>query len=265
MPSVSTAPATPVESGQHHVPCRVPRASPFESLGTAVDAQAVAVVAALEQADPAAPTRCAGWTVAELDRQLGAVTAGLAEQLQQPVGQPPDGGLATWAAARPGAGDRDAEARAEGPGLVAGVAQLRAALTRTDPTAVVAQRTGRYTVADALLFRLIELVAHGRDLPVPVEPDRRALKLVVRALAGLLAERAPGRHVECRVPPHAAVQCVAGPRHTRGTPPNVVECKPVAFVELCTGRLGWAEAVADGRVRTWGDRADLSPWLPLLT
>ena len=68
-----------------------------------------------------------------------------------------------------------------------------------------------------------------------------------------------------RVPQYAAVQCVETPRHTRGTPPNVVEVEPVAFVELCTGRLAWADAARDGRVTTWGDRADLSPWLPLLT
>lgn len=93
--------------------------------------------------------------------------------------------------------------------------------------------------------------------------DRTDLALAVRGLASELASVAPGRHVECRVPPYAAVQCVEGPRHTRGTPPNVVEAEPVAFVELCAGRLDWADAVRDGRVRTWGDRADLSPWLPL--
>ena len=94
-------------------------------------------------------------------------------------------------------------------------------------------------------------------------PARPALALAVRGLAERLALVAPGRHVEARIPPYAAVQCVEGPRHTRGTPPNVVEAEPVAFVELCTGRLAWADAVADGRVRTYGDRADLSPWLPL--
>src|SRR3954452_23126301 len=91
-----------------------------------------------------------------------------------------------------------------------------------------------------------------------------AVALSVRVLAAALVRRAPGRSVEVRVPPHAAVQCVEGPRHTRGTPPNVVECEPVAFVELCTGRLGWHDAMADGRVRASGERADLSPWLPLL-
>ena len=101
-------------------------------------------------------------------------------------------------------------------------------------------------------------------LDAGASPARGPLALAVRGLAELLAEAAPGRHVEARVPPYAAVQCVQGPRHTRGTPPNVVEADPVAFVELCTGRVSWAEAVADGRVRTWGDRADLAPWLPLL-
>ncbi|CAN5336426.1 hypothetical protein BH24ACT10_BH24ACT10_19870 [soil metagenome] len=93
--------------------------------------------------------------------------------------------------------------------------------------------------------------------------DRPHLALAVRGLADRLAEAAPGHHVEARVPPFAAVQCVQGPRHTRGAPPNVVEADPLAFVELCAGRLAWADAVRDGRVRTWGDRAYLSAWLPL--
>jgi hypothetical protein len=94
--------------------------------------------------------------------------------------------------------------------------------------------------------------------------ERADLALAVRGLAERLAEVAPGHHVEARIPPYAAVQCVEGPRHTRGTPPNVVEAEPRAFVELCAGRLSWTDAVRDGRVKTWGDRADLSRWLPLL-
>jgi hypothetical protein len=94
--------------------------------------------------------------------------------------------------------------------------------------------------------------------------ERTDLALAVRGLAERLAELAPGHHVEARIPPYAAVQCVEGPRHTRGTPPNVVEVEPVAFIELCAGSVRWADAVRDGRVKTWGDRADLSPWLPLL-
>lgn len=95
------------------------------------------------------------------------------------------------------------------------------------------------------------------------ERRRTVLALACRGLAERLAESVPGQHVELRVPPYSAVQCVEGPRHTRGTPPNVVEADPVAWVQLCTGALTWSEAAADGRVRTWGDRADLSPWLPL--
>ena len=100
-------------------------------------------------------------------------------------------------------------------------------------------------------------------LEAEMAPPRPDLALAVRGLAEQLAAAAPGRHVELRVPPYAAVQCVAGPRHKRGTPPNVVEADPVAFVQLCRGRVAWADAVRDGRVRTWGDRADLSAWLPL--
>jgi hypothetical protein len=87
---------------------------------------------------------------------------------------------------------------------------------------------------------------------------------VVRQLARALAELAPGRSVELRVPPHVAVQCVAGPRHTRGTPPNVVEVDPGAFLDLALGRRTWADAVHSGLVRASGERADLSAWLPLL-
>jgi hypothetical protein len=94
-------------------------------------------------------------------------------------------------------------------------------------------------------------------------PARTDLALAVRGLADRLAATVPGRHVEVRIPPYTAVQCVTGPRHTRGTPPNVVEADPITFVELCVGRLAWTDAVRDGRVRTWGDRADLAAWLPL--
>jgi hypothetical protein len=86
----------------------------------------------------------------------------------------------------------------------------------------------------------------------------------VRSLLARLRERAPGRSVEVRVPPHGAVQCVPGPRHTRGTPPNVVETDPVTFILLAAGALDFVSAVADGRVSASGARADLSPYLPLV-
>ena len=93
-------------------------------------------------------------------------------------------------------------------------------------------------------------------------PD--ALRAGVTYLLDLLAADAPGRAVEVRVPPYAAVQCVEGPRHTRGTPPNVVEMDPVTWVLLATRRLSWADAAAAGRVSASGPRADLSKLLPLL-
>ena len=98
----------------------------------------------------------------------------------------------------------------------------------------------------------------GESPPTPVLRD------AVRVLLLALRKRAPGRSVEMRVPPYGAIQCVEGPTHTRGTPPNVVEADPTTFVLLATGRLAWADAVADGRVQASGVRADLSPYLPLL-
>lgn len=79
-----------------------------------------------------------------------------------------------------------------------------------------------------------------------------------------LAQDAPGHSVEVRVPPFAAVQCVEGPRHTRGTPPNVVETDPRTWLELATGALTWLDAVAAGKIAASGNRADLSDHLPLL-
>ena len=96
------------------------------------------------------------------------------------------------------------------------------------------------------------------------QPLPGALRAATRYLLDLLASAAPGRAVEVRVPPYAAVQCVGGPRHTRGTPANVVEMDPVTWVRLATGLLPWGEAVADGLVRASGVRADLTPYLPVL-
>jgi len=92
-------------------------------------------------------------------------------------------------------------------------------------------------------------------------PD--AVRAAVGYLLAALAQRAPGRAVEVRVPPYAAIQCVAGPRHTRGTPPNVVETDPLTWILLATGRVSWAEAVAAGRLQVSGPRSDISGYLPL--
>src|SRR5207302_3402100 len=102
-----------------------------------------------------------------------------------------------------------------------------------------------------------------RELDLGVVPHRDVVRDAVRALLTALARRAPGRSVEVRVPPYGAVQCVAGPRHTRGTPPNVVETDPLTWIRLATGRLDWAGAVASGAVHASGPRADLAPYLPI--
>jgi hypothetical protein len=94
--------------------------------------------------------------------------------------------------------------------------------------------------------------------------DSSQVRDAVRALLARLRERAPGRSVEVRVPPFGAVQCVAGPRHTRGTPPNVIETDPETFLQLSVGAVTFAAAVAAGKARASGVRADLTPFLPLI-
>jgi hypothetical protein len=89
------------------------------------------------------------------------------------------------------------------------------------------------------------------------------LRLLVKHYLALLQQRAPGTSVEVRVPPYAAVQVVEGVRHTRGTPPAVVETDATTWVDLATGSLAWSEAVTAGRVRASGERTDLSAYLPL--
>jgi hypothetical protein len=90
-------------------------------------------------------------------------------------------------------------------------------------------------------------------------------RLLVKHFLAVLAEGSPGASVEVRVPPYAAVQAVAGVRHTRGTPPAVVELDADTWIALATGDLGWVDAEREGRVRASGERADLSSFLPLLS
>lgn len=134
-------------------------------------------------------------------------------------------------------------------------------------TTVLAGPRGPIRADDWLATRVLDLVVHADDLSRSL-PDRPAVPLVrpalaaaTRLLAETLAARAPGRSVELRVPPFVAVQAVAGPRHTRGTPPNVVETDPLTWIRLATGRLAWADAP----VQASGQRADLSAHLPLLS
>jgi len=94
--------------------------------------------------------------------------------------------------------------------------------------------------------------------------DRVTTALAVRWSLQLLAQREPGRAVEVRVPPYGAVQMIAGQRHTRGTPPNLIETDPATWLRLVTGDLGWAVATDSGAVRASGTRAALGHLLPLM-
>jgi hypothetical protein len=95
-------------------------------------------------------------------------------------------------------------------------------------------------------------------------PDRAALATAVRLTARTLAAVAPGASVEVRIPPFVAVQCISGPRHTRGTPPNVVETDPRTWLLLVAGLLRPQEAKSAGTLRLSGSRAgEIDHWLPL--
>ena len=139
---------------------------------------------------------------------------------------------------------------------------------------VISTPRGPITIEDFLATRIVELVVHTDDLnrsvpeATPAALQRSALARCTRTLAGILAGQNPGRSVEVRVPPYAAVQCAIGepgPTHTRGTPPNVVETDPMTFLRLATGRVTWTDAATEGHIHASGLRANLAPVLPLLS
>ena len=114
---------------------------------------------------------------------------------------------------------------------------MPARLRRAEPGAVAAALEGHRSTAD--------------------------VRLLTKHFLAVLEERAPGRSVEVRVPPYAAVQVIPGVRHTRGTPPAVVEMDASTWIELATGGISWADAATGPRVSASGERADLAPYLPL--
>jgi uncharacterized protein (TIGR03083 family) len=142
------------------------------------------------------------------------------------------------------------------------------ALAELDDATLLPAAGGVITLAHYLPSRCLEGCLHALDLAaatgVTAELDPEAEAVTARLLAAILAARYPGRSVEVRVPPVVAVQALPGPRHTRGTPPNVVETDPVTWLELATGRVSWVEALEAGRVSASGERADLAAWLPVL-
>jgi uncharacterized protein (TIGR03083 family) len=242
----------------------MPTSASYDGARRALDAQWDRLLEALPSLDPAADSRVAGWTVREVEAHLTATTAGLARIIAADAPEQADTDISGWAAATPGLADvADRDAREGVADLATAVATARAALATAEETQVVQQRTGAHTLHDAVHFRIIEGVVHGLD--VGIDPDPIAQRIAVKTLVDVLVKRVPGRAVELRVPPYAAVQVVEGPRHTRGTPPNVVELGPRAFLDLATGRTSWGDAVATGQVRASGERSDLSAHFPLLS
>jgi uncharacterized protein (TIGR03083 family) len=237
-------------------------------------------LAGLDQQAWVAPSVLPGWTVSVLAGHIVGVLhdvpvllSRVSPEAPRPLAHhfPPesavpddterDDEVAAWADAAPDDILREFEAAA---------VAVREALTQMSPLGSVAASRGPAAVADVLVTRVWELAVHaddlGRSVPgaAPPELDAGALRVATRGLADLLIARAPGRSVELRVPPYVAVQCVPGPRHTRGAPPNVVETDPVSWLRLASGRARWADEVASGAVRASGERSDLSAYLPLL-
>lgn len=251
---------------------------PLESLAAALRDQTAVIadwldVVADEQF--AQPSALPGWDVRTLVGHVLLVVQVAVEQLGTRA-DPPATPIAEYVTRyRRDVDDverRTAQASANHP-----PAELRAALRAApDPVAAVAGLApstvlrgarGPIRADDWLSTRLIEIVIHTDDLsrsvpsadPIPI--GRAAMAAATRTLAEILAAQAPGRSVELRVPPFVAVQAIAGPRHTRGTPPNVVETDPLTWIRLATGRIDWADAP----VNASGLRADLSPYLPVMS
>jgi uncharacterized protein (TIGR03083 family) len=226
----------------------------------------------------ALPTRLGDWRVRELVAHVGMALSAVERLLERPEPTRQDGALLDW----PSAIGADAPAIAvyahelaeRNEDLVAHLdaveRRFTAALAEHPGTRLLDTGAGALPLADYLVTRTVELVVHTDDLnaAVPgleVPYDRQALATATRLLADVLAARAPGGSTEVRIPPYAVVQCVEGPRHTRGTPPNVVETDPLTWLRLATGRLVWTDALEAAEVSASGERADLSGLLPLMT
>ncbi|WP_432117398.1 sterol carrier family protein [Streptomyces sp. bgisy032] len=225
----------------------------------------------------ALPTRLGDWTVRELLAHIGAGLDAVSRLIALPEPAAQDGTLPDWplaiAADAPGIAAHARELAEHHPDPAAHLAaveeRLTADLAAHPGTRLLPTSAGALPLADYLVTRTVELVVHTDDLnaAVPgldVPQDRQALAACTRLLADALAAKAPGGSTEVRVPPYAVVQCVAGPRHTRGTPPNVVETDPLTWIRLATGRRSWSDALRDAEVTAGGERADLSPYLPLM-
>ncbi|WNF28433.1 sterol carrier family protein [Streptomyces sp. C11-1] len=259
-----------------------PRAYDHLRTRTAVLAQFGHVRDAVRTLTPdqlARPTRLGAWTVRELAAHVAMGLASVGRSLDQPEppGPKPEVALPQWPSATAAHAGRIAEDVEE---LAAAHRDLDALYEEAEAgftAAVLASgtgerllvtRVGSMRLTDFLVTRTVELIVHTDDLNealgTEIPYDRQALAACTRLLADALADRAPGGSVEVRVPPFAVVQCIGGPRHTRGTPPNVVETGPLTWIRLATGRTEWARALEDAEVSAGGERADLAALLPLM-
>jgi uncharacterized protein (TIGR03083 family) len=226
----------------------------------------------------ALPTRLPGWTVRDLAAHVTMAVETVSRNIDRDEPPRPELTLLDWpfaTAVRAGdIADGTRDLAAAHPDLDALFARTEERLTErlasAPGTRLLAARTGTMTLDDYLVTRTVELVVHTDDLNAAVPAaldipyDRQALAAATRLLADALAAKAPGGSTEVRIPPYAVVQCVEGPRHTRGTPPNVVETDPLTWIRLATGRVSWKDAVEEAKVSASGERADLGGLLPLL-
>ncbi len=257
-----------------------PRAYDPARTRAAVLAQFGNVRAAVRTLTPeqlASPTRLGEWTVRELVAHIGMALTAVDRLLGEPEPVRQDAQVLDWPLAI--AADATAIAGtarrlgAEHPDLDAHLAEVERRFAErldTHPgSRLLPTSAGALPIADYVVTRTVELVVHTGDLNdalpgLDIPYDRQALAAATRLLADALAVKAPGGSTEVRVPPYAVVQCVEGPRHTRGTPPNVVETDPLTWVRLATGRLTWRDALDGAKVSASGERADLGGLLPLL-
>ena len=237
-------------------------------------------VLTLTPAQLALPTRLGDWTVGDLVAHVSMAVETVSRNLDRDEPEKAELALLDWPfataarAADIAGGTRElAAAHPDPDSLNALYALTEERLTQRLATAPatrrLATRTGAMTLDDYLVTRTVELVVHTDDLNAAIPGlgipyDRQALATCTRLLADTLAVKAPGGSTEVRIPPYAVVQCVEGPRHTRGTPPNVVETDPLTWIRLATGRVQWADALDDAQVSASGERADLGGLLPLM-
>ncbi|MDJ1134729.1 maleylpyruvate isomerase family mycothiol-dependent enzyme [Streptomyces iconiensis] len=261
---------------------RNPRSYDPARVRKALIAQVEAVADAAHRLTPEQRARASGlpgWDVHHLLVHIALQIDAVPRFLGKPEApaKSPAVSLSSWALSTATVADRlDAQTREEAARAPDGAARIDEAVADLEPVIESAVREdlliphgfGAMRMLDFTVTRLVELVVHSDDLGratgAAVHLDRQALAATVRLLADALAAKAPGASVEVRVPPFAVVQAVEGPRHTRGTPPNVVEAHPLTWLRLATGRTTWADALDTAHLSASGERADLAGLLPVL-